>query len=60
MEQQELDNIFKPFERIRQSETAGSGLGLAITKKIVEKHGGEIHALNSDEGFEVRIRLPLE
>jgi two-component system sensor histidine kinase CpxA len=60
MDQQELDNIFKPFERVRRSEAAGSGLGLAITKKIVEKHGGAIVALNSDEGFEIRIRLPLE
>jgi two-component system sensor histidine kinase CpxA len=59
MEPQELENIFKPFERLRQSEEAGSGLGLAIAKKIVEKHGGEIMALNSEKGFEIRIRLPL-
>jgi two-component system sensor histidine kinase CpxA len=60
MDRRELENIFKPFERIRRSEAAGSGLGLAISKKIIEKHGGEIAALNSEDGFEIRIRLPLE
>jgi signal transduction histidine kinase len=59
MDQRNLDNIFKPFERVQQSETAGSGLGLAIAKKIVENHRGNIIALNSTEGFEIRIRLPL-
>jgi len=59
LDQKDLDNIFKPFERSRQSETVGSGLGLAITKKIVENHGGNIIALNSTEGFEIRVRLPL-
>lgn len=60
MDQEELDHIFQPFERIRRSEAAGSGLGLAITKKIIEKHGGHITARNAEEGFEIGIRLPLE
>jgi signal transduction histidine kinase len=60
MDQQDLDNIFNPFKRLRQSKNAGSGLGLAISKKIVEKHGGNIAARNATEGFEIRIRLPLE
>jgi signal transduction histidine kinase len=59
LDQKDLDNIFKPFERARLSDAAGSGLGLAITKKIVEKHGGSITALNSAEGFEILIKLPL-
>jgi len=59
MDQIQLDNIFKPFERSRRSDAAGSGLGLAITKKIIEKHGGKINALNSEEGFEIRVTLPL-
>jgi signal transduction histidine kinase len=60
MNQKDLDNIFNPFKRLRQSENAGSGLGLAISKKIVEKHGGDIAALNAPEGLEIRIRLPLD
>jgi two-component system, OmpR family, sensor histidine kinase CpxA len=59
LDQKDLDNIFKPFERARQSDSAGSGLGLAITKKIVENHRGNIIALNSTEGFEVLVKLPL-
>jgi len=59
LDQKDLDNIFKPFERSRQSNPAGSGLGLAITRKIIENHGGNIAALNSPDGFEIRIRIPL-
>jgi two-component system, OmpR family, sensor histidine kinase CpxA len=59
IDEKDLENIFKPFERARRSDSAGSGLGLAITKKIVEKHGGSIVALNSDNGFEIQVRLPL-
>jgi signal transduction histidine kinase len=60
MGQRELKNIFKPFERSRRSDAVGSGLGLAISKKIVEKHGGEILAMNSEDGFQIQILLPLE
>jgi two-component system, OmpR family, sensor histidine kinase CpxA len=59
IDEKDLQNIFKPFERARQSDSAGSGLGLAITKKIVEKHGGNIIALNSNDGFEIQIGIPL-
>ena len=54
----DLAAIFDPFHRVGGSKEAGSGLGLAITKKIVERHGGDIRAFNSPEGLEIRIRLP--
>jgi PAS domain S-box-containing protein len=55
------------FERFRQADSAstrhysGLGLGLAIVRKIVEMHGGTIHAESRGEGqgaaFTVKIPL---
>jgi light-regulated signal transduction histidine kinase (bacteriophytochrome) len=36
--------LFKAFERFhREGEYSGNGIGLANAKRIVERHGGEIH-----------------
>jgi two-component system, OmpR family, sensor kinase len=61
VEQQELEQIFKPFIRGRSaSQIDGHGIGLAMTKHIVEAHGGYVKASNlSPIGFMVRIHLPL-
>lgn len=61
VEQQELEQIFKPFIRGRRaSQIDGHGIGLAMTKHIVEAHGGYVKASNlSPTGFMVRIHLPL-
>ena len=55
---EELTRIFEPFYRTEQSRTPGSGLGLAITKKIIERHEGNIRAENSPDGLKIIVNLP--
>ena len=44
------DQIFEPFKRLHSvQEFAGTGVGLASCRKIIERHGGEIH-LTSEMG----------
>lgn len=56
-----MDRIFRPFERAGQKGRMGSGLGLTITKLLVEVLGGEI-AVQSTVGrgstFSVKLMLP--
>ncbi|MGD9034093.1 MAG: HAMP domain-containing sensor histidine kinase [Desulfobacteraceae bacterium] len=59
MSEEDLDRIFEPFYRTEEARKIGTGLGLAITKKIVERHGGNIKAMNTEEGLQIQIKLPL-
>ena len=53
-----MDTLFEPYVT---TKTSGSGLGLAIVQKIVEEHGGMVHAQNSEEGGAlITLRLPAE
>jgi two-component system OmpR family sensor kinase len=55
--------IFQPFFRAQAAQTAidGHGLGLPIAQRVVQAHGGTIHAANRDGGgLRVTITLPLD
>ena len=63
------DDAIKIFNRFYQSQgqtkypmygQAGSGIGLYLCKRIVQMHGGEIHAQNNHTtGCSLRILLPI-
>ena len=59
----ELEKIFEPFYRVQESRDRGSGghgLGLSIAATAVRRHGGEIRALNAEDGgLIVEITLPV-
>ena len=58
MSEEDLERIFEPFYRRKEVRKTGTGLGLAITKKIIERHGGHIKALNTKQGLQIQIQLP--
>ncbi|MDQ7989158.1 MAG: PAS domain S-box protein [Candidatus Dactylopiibacterium sp.] len=57
----DLEAIFESFRQSGQPNTGGSGLGLAISRRIMEDHGGRIHAANRPEGGALfTVLLPAE
>ena len=60
---QDLPQIFAPFfrsDRSRSREAGGVGLGLTLAKRIVDAHGGTIHATSVlARGTKVRLTLPI-
>jgi len=49
----EIDRMFKPFERIRKAgvpNIQGTGLGLTITKLLTDIMGGDLILKNNDQG----------
>lgn len=51
----DLEHVFDTFYTSRRG---GLGLGLAIARRVVESHGGSIHAENRRGGPRFVIRLP--
>lgn len=54
--QDELPNI---FDRFYKGKKGNFGLGLAIARNVIEKHNGNIKAINSEKGALFIIELPL-
>ena len=55
----ELERVFDRYYRARTARPGGVGLGLAIARWIAEGHGGQIQAINRDEGgARFVLRLP--
>ncbi|MFD2680073.1 sensor histidine kinase [Bacillus seohaeanensis] len=53
-------NRFYKADKARNRKEGSSGLGLAITKKIIELHGGQIHAKSKvGKGTTFYVHLPL-
>lgn len=53
-----INTLFEPYIT---NKAKGTGLGLAIVKKIIEEHGGNVWAKNSQPtGVSIIMQLPLE
>ena len=50
--------LFQVFQRFHPKLASGEGMGLAIIKRIVERHGGAIHAV-SEEGVGTTFHFSL-
>ncbi len=53
--------IFESFTRLNSKDRyEGTGLGLSLCKKIIHRHGGQIHATsNPGQGATIHFSLPL-
>jgi signal transduction histidine kinase len=58
-----LPRVFEMFvqERVMASGAGGLGLGLGLVRRLVELHGGSVHAASAgtDRGATFEVRLPL-
>lgn len=56
-----LPRIFEPsFTTKKQGLSFGLGLGLSIVQRLVSEQGGDVKALNTDQGARFITRLPRE
>ncbi len=60
IDNQYLDRIFQPFERLQSGDVRGTGLGLAICKKVCDSHGWKLQ-VSSEPGtgttFEIHMSV---
>ena len=62
--QEKLGDIFDMFTQIERSterSQGGLGIGLTLVRRLVQMHGGSVHArsLGNDLGSEFVVRLPI-
>jgi signal transduction histidine kinase len=56
-----LETIFRKYWKVKTNTKNGAGLGLYIARKIVESHGGKLHADSVEgQGSLFTMTLPLE
>lgn len=63
IEADEIENIFKPFQRSKATKGTipGIGLGLSSSRKIIQAHHGTLIAVGGcDQGSTFQIYLPIE
>jgi two-component system sensor histidine kinase KdpD len=48
--EEEIDNVFNRFYRLKNTKTGGTGLGLSIVKGFTEAQGGTVHLQNLKTG----------
>ena len=55
-------DLFTQGEAQARRSAGGLGIGLALVKKLVELHGGSVHATSAgtNRGSEFVVSLPLE
>jgi two-component system sensor histidine kinase KdpD len=56
------EQLFEPFTRgVTESSVSGMGLGLTLAQRIVEAHGGSLHAESTlaTQGTVFSLRLPV-
>lgn len=59
-DEQHAKRIFQPFQRVCGSEFEGHGVGLSLVARVIERHGGEVHAKGAlGGGAKVGFTLPL-
>jgi signal transduction histidine kinase len=61
-DKKDAERVFLPFHRLHgRSEYEGTGSGLTICQKIVERHGGTIHAESAPgQGARFVVSLPTQ
>ena len=59
--QEEMQNVFEKFYRLKDTKTGGTGLGLSIVKGFAEALGGSVHLENiSDGGARFTVSIPVK
>ena len=56
------DEIFLPFttsKKDRRGNDIGTGLGMYLVKSVIDDYDGTIQIIESNEGFKIKISLPI-